>query len=118
MILTRSRVRVPEMQRTDFITAHTDKVKFIYDFLNHKHSSILCIKGISREGKKETTNQAVDLCKKEEQIQDIGSSENSWSFININTAHVKIIQHVYSWDEVPKNSNVVCIGFDRDPSYS
>jgi len=106
------------MQRIDFINTHAAKVKFIYDFLNHKHASILCIKGISREGKKEATTQAVNLCKKGEDIQDIGSTENSWSFININTAHVKIIQHIYSWDEVPKDSNVVCIAFDRDPSYS
>jgi hypothetical protein len=106
------------MQRVDFLKAHGDKVKYIYDFLNHKHSPILYIKGMSKEGKKTTTEEAVNLAREEQLIQDIGYSENSWTFININTAQVKIIHHIYSWDDLPRDSNVPCVAFDRDPRYS
>jgi hypothetical protein len=106
------------MQRIDYIKYHSSKVKFIYDFLNHKHSTTLYIKGRSKEGKKLATAEALALAKQEEQIQDIGSSENSWAFININTAQLKIIHHVYSWDSLTKESNATYIAFDKDPYYS
>jgi len=111
-------IRTSPMQRIDYIKYHSSKVKFIYDFLNHKHSTILYIKGRSKEGKKKTTAEAIALAKQDEQIQDIGYSEDSWAFININTAQLKIIHHVYSWDQLLKEPNAVYIAFDRDPYYS
>jgi len=112
------------MRRISYLNKNDAKVKYIYDFLNDKHSSFLGIKGVSKEGKKEALQQALSKCDESAgdafSIEEIGYSEeeHAWSFININTGQLKIIRHLYSWDDIIVDSNSKLICFDKDPSYS
>ena len=104
-----------------YIKKHKDKVNFIIDFF-HSTSSILFIKGVSQEGKKEALAEALSLCGENSgeyfTIQEMVHSECSWTFVNINTGQLKIILHIYSWENVPFAKDIQYIGFDKDPSYS
>jgi hypothetical protein len=104
-----------------YIKKHEEKVQFIIDFF-HSTASILFIKGVSKEGKKETLAEALSLCGENSgeyfTVQEMVHSECSWTFVNINTGQLKIIMHIYSWENVPFAKDIQYIAFDRDPSYS
>lgn len=107
------------MIRVDFIKKHDKKVEYIYDFLNHPLNLVLTIKGIRQEGKKWTLDDAIDLCNAHQQIiQDVNSSENSWIFLNTRVGLLKIVNIVYSWEDIPVDPSVQVIAFAPDPDYS
>jgi hypothetical protein len=107
------------MIRVDFIKKHEQKVDHIYEFLNHPLNLVLTIKGTGQEGKKTALVEAIDMCNLiEPSIQDVNSSENSWIFLNNRVGLLKIVNIVYSWDDMPTDLSVQVIAFDRDPAYS
>jgi len=107
------------MIRVDFIKKHDEKVKYIYDFLNHPTHLVLTIKGTRHEGKKIALEDAVYLSNAHQpRIEYVNSSENSWIFLNTYVSLLKIVNIVYSWDDIPTDPSVQVIAFDKDPHYS
>jgi hypothetical protein len=107
------------MIRVDFIKKHDQKVQHIYTFLNHPHDLVLTIKGSKGEGKKECLTDAIYLCNAHQQtIEDVNSSENSWIFLNTRVGLLKIVNIVYSWEDIPTDPSVQVIAFSPDPDYS
>ena len=107
------------MIRVDFIKKNDQKVQYIYDFLNDPIHLTLTIKGSRQEGKKTALEDAVYLCNAHQPtIEDVNSSENSWIFLNNRIGLLKIVNIVYSWDDIPTDPSVQVIAFDKDPAYS
>lgn len=107
------------MIRVDFIKKHDQKVRHIYDFLKDPINLTLTIKGTKQEGKKTALDDAIYLCNAHHQtIEDVNSSENSWIFLNTRVGLLKIVNIVYSWEDMPTDPSVQVIAFDRDPDYS
>lgn len=107
------------MIRVDFIKKHDQKVQCIYEFLKHPINLTLTIKGTKQEGKKTALEDAIYLCNAHSQtIEDVNSSENSWIFLNTHVGLLKIVNIVYSWEDMPTDPSVQVIAFDRDPVYS
>ena len=110
---------VHTMIRVDFIKKHDEKVRHIYDFLNHRHDLLLTIKGIKGEGKKSALVDALYLCNAHKlTVEDVNSSENGWVFLNNRVGLLKIVNIVYSWEDIPTDPSVQVIAFAPDPDYS
>jgi len=110
---------VHTMIRVDFIKKHDEKVHHIYTFLNDRHDLVLTIKGIKGEGKKQCLDEAIALCNAHHHtVEDVNSSENSWIFLNTRVGLLKIVNIVYSWEDMPTDPSVQVIAFAPDPAYS